>query len=207
MHWLDVLILIVLGVGAAMGFYTGLLWQVARVVSLAVSIYLAITINTPAAEWLGQQWKDVNPVVDRIVAFIAVFLLVYLILYWITRLLHKAIKATKLETLDRLLGALLGVAKMAAIVACVCGVMAALDLQVFKDWFERAALAPYFARGTEVAVAWIPPETREQANEGIQQVRDQLQQKIADAALDAMKDAAAGEKGRRGEGEKGRKGN
>ena len=32
MHWLDIIILIVLGIGAAMGFWSGLLWQVARVV-------------------------------------------------------------------------------------------------------------------------------------------------------------------------------
>jgi membrane protein required for colicin V production len=190
MHWLDIIILVVLGVGAAMGFYTGLLWQVARVVSLALSIYLAIIANTPSAEWLDEQWKDVNPVINRIVAFVAVFLLVYLAFYWITHLLHKAIKASKLETFDRLLGSLLGAVKMAAIVACACGVMAALDLQIFKDWFAQAPMAAYFAKGTDVAVAWIPQETRDQANEGVQQVRDQLQQKITDAALDAVKDAA-----------------
>ena len=134
MHWLDIIILVVLGVGAAMGFCSGLLWQVARVVSLGLSLYVAIMTNTAIADWLSEQWHDGNPAVIRVVAFVVVFLLVYLTLYFLTRLLHKAIKATKLETLDRLLGALLGVVKMAAIVACICAVMAALDLQIFKDW-------------------------------------------------------------------------
>ncbi len=187
MHWLDITILILLGVGAAMGFWSGLLWQVARVVSLALSIYLAILANTPSTEWLNEQWKDVNPVVNRVVAFVAIFLAIYLLLYWITHLIHKAIKASKLETLDRLLGALLGVLKMSVIAAGVLGVMAALDLQIFREWFDQATLAPGFAKGTEVAVGWIPPEFREQANEGIQQVRDQLQQKITDAAMDSLK--------------------
>src|SRR5471030_782934 len=125
MHWLDIIILVVLGIGAAMGFCSGLLWQVARVVSLVLSLYLAIVTNTAGAEWLALQWKDVNPAVNHIVAFIGVFLAVYLTLYLITRGLHKAIKATKLETLDRMLGALLGIAKMAAVVGCVCALMAA----------------------------------------------------------------------------------
>lgn len=187
MHWLDIIILVVLGVGAAMGFCSGLLWQVARVVSLGLSLYVAIVTNTAGADWLALQWKDVNPAVNHVVAFIGVFLAVYLTLYMITRALHKAIKATKLETLDRLLGALLGIAKMAAVVACVCAVMAALDLQIFKEWFEQAEIAPYFARGSDVAVRWIPPHYREQMDDGVEQVRDQLQKKVADAAFDALK--------------------
>jgi membrane protein required for colicin V production len=187
MHWLDIIILVVLGVGAAMGFCSGLLWQVARVVSLGLSLYVAIVINTAVADWLALQWKDVNPAVNHVVAFIGVFLAVYLTLFMITRGLHKAIKATKLETLDRLLGALLGIAKMAAVVACVCGVMAVLDMQIFKDWFEQAKIAPYFAKGSDVAVRWIPSHYREQVDDGVEQVRDQLQKKVADAALDALK--------------------
>lgn len=191
MHWLDIIILVFLGAGAAMGFYSGLLWQVARIVSLALSIYLAILANAGFADWLGEQWQDVNPVALRVIAFIAVFLLVYLVLFWITRLLHKAIKATKLETVDRLLGALLGAAKMAALVACICGVLVALDLAIFREWFDQASLARPFAKGTEAAVSWIPQDYRDHANEGIQQAREQLQQKITDAAIDTLKDEAA----------------
>ena len=187
MHWLDIIILVVLGLGAAMGFYSGLLWQVARVVSLGLSLYVAIVINTAAADWLGRQWKDVNPAVNHVVAFLGVFLAIYLTLYLITRALHKVIRETKLETLDRVLGGLLGTAKMAAVVGCVCGVMAALDLQIFRDWFQEATVAPYFARGSAIAAHWIPPQYREQVDDGVEQVRDQLQKKVADAALDAMK--------------------
>jgi membrane protein required for colicin V production len=187
MHWLDIIVLVLLAVGAAMGFWTGLLWQVARVVSLAFSIYLAILLNVSIADWLSEQWKDVNPVVNRVVAFIGVFLAVYLVLYFLTHLIHKLIKATKLETLDRLLGSLLGILKMAALSACVLGMMAALDLEIFREWFKQAAIAPEFARGTEVAVKWVPQEFRDNANESIQQVREQLEKKITDAAMDTLK--------------------
>jgi uncharacterized membrane protein required for colicin V production len=97
------------------------------------------------------------------------------------------IKATKLETLDRLLGSVLGFLKMAALSACVLGILAALDLEIFREWFHQAAIAPEFARGTEVAVKWIPQEFRDNANESIQQVREQLEKKITDAAMDTLK--------------------
>ena len=191
MHWLDIIILVVLGVGAAMGFRSGLLWQVARVVSLALSIYLAILANTPAATWLGEQFPDLNPAVSRIGAFIAVFLLVYLALYLLTRAIHNAIKAAKLETLDRVLGAILGAVKMAALAACVCGLMAALDLQLFKEWFEQAVIARHFAKGTDAVVGWIPQQSRDRLDEGVQQVREEMQKKIVDAAADTLKGDAA----------------
>jgi membrane protein required for colicin V production len=187
MHWLDILILVVLGVGAAMGFCTGLLWQVARVVSLGLSLYLAILTNTDAADWLGEQWRDLNPAVNRVVAFVGVFLIVYLTLYFITRAIHKIIKESKLETIDRILGALLGIAKMGAIIACICAVMVTLDLQIFKEWFEQATIAPQFAKASDIAVNWIPKDYRERVDEGVNEVRDQLQQKINDAAVDALK--------------------
>jgi len=187
MHWLDILILVTLGVGAAMGFYTGLLWQIARVVSLGLSLYLAILTNTDAAEWLNGQWRDVNPAVNRVIAFIGVFLIVYLALYFITRAIHKVIKESKLETLDRLFGALLGAAKMAAILACICAVMVALDLQIFKEWFEQAQIASQFAKTSDIAVTWIPQNYRDRVDEGVIEVRDQLQQKISDAAAEALK--------------------
>jgi len=187
MHWFDILILVVLGVGAAMGFCTGLLWQVARVVSLGLSLYLAILTNTEASDWLSEQWHDVNPAVNRVVAFIGVFLIVYLTLYFITRAIHKIIKESKLETIDRMLGALLGVAKMGAIVACICAVMVAFDLQIFKEWFEQTTIAPQFAKASDLAVTWIPQQYRDRVDEGVHEVRDQLQQKITDAAADALK--------------------
>jgi uncharacterized membrane protein required for colicin V production len=189
MHWLDISILVVLGIGAAMGFWSGLLWQVARVVSLAVSIYLAILANTPLAEWSGRHWPDVNPAVSRVVGFVAVFVLAYLILYLLTRGLHNAIKAARLETLDRVLGGLLGALKMAALAACICGLLSALE--VGRDWFAQAPIARQFAQGTESAIAWIPQSSRDRLDEGVQQVRNELQQRITDAAVDTLKGDAA----------------
>src|SRR5205807_2173481 len=102
-------------------------------------------------------------------------------------LVHNAIKASKLEVVDRVLGALLGAAKMAAVMACICALMAALDLQIFKEWFEKATIAPHFAHGTEVVVNWIPQAYRDHIDQGVVEVRDQVQQRITDAAADTLK--------------------
>jgi uncharacterized membrane protein required for colicin V production len=138
------------------------------------------------SDWLVRESPNINPAVHRVIAFLGVFLAVYLVLYLITHFVHKTIQASKLEMLDRVLGAFLGAIKMAAVSACACAVMVALDLQIFKEWFEHATVAPYFAKGTDVVVSWIPASYREQIDQGITTVREQLQQRIADAANDAI---------------------
>jgi membrane protein required for colicin V production len=180
MHWLDIIILIVLGLGAVFGFWSGLLWQIARIVSLALSLYVAITVNTPLAEWLEHQWRDTSPTICRVGAFVLAFILVYLILYLITRMVHQAIKATKLEMVDRMLGALLGMAKMGAIVSGVCAALIALDLQMTRGWVEQSMLAAPFAHGTDVVLGLIPHSYRDRLDENVQQAKDQLQKKAAE---------------------------
>ena len=187
MHWLDITILVALGIGAGFGFWSGLLWQVARVLSLVLALYAAVTLNPHAAEWIGTQWPDTGSVVCKIGAFVAIFLVVYVALYLITRVLHKAIKETKLELLDRVLGSLLGMAKMGAVVSAVCAGIAMLGIPLTREWMEKSSLAPAFAKGTDVAVNLIPKEARERLDENVQEARDQLQKKATDAALDALK--------------------
>ena len=180
MHWLDIIILIVLGFGAVLGFWSGLLWQIARVVSLVLSLYVAISVNTPASEWLNRQWNDTSPTICRVAAFVLAFLLVYLVLYLITRMLHQAIKATKLETVDRLLGSLLGMAKMGAIISGVCAALIAMDLQMTRGWVDQSKLAAPFAKGTDMALGLIPHTYRDRLDENVQQARDQLQKKATE---------------------------
>ena len=187
MHWLDITILVALGIGAGFGFWTGLLWQVARVVSLLVATYLGITVNPYVAEWIVEQWPGSNAIVCKVFAFTAVFLIVFVILYLVTHMMHRTIKETELEFVDRIFGAILGMVKMGAIVSAVCAGIAALDIPLSKELISQAVLAPHFARGTEFAVSLVPREYRDRIDEHVRQAREQLGKKAADAALDAMK--------------------
>jgi uncharacterized membrane protein required for colicin V production len=109
----------------------------------------------------------------------------------VARSIHNSIKETKLELLDRVLGALLGIAKMSAILCCVCAAIAALAIPMTQAWMEQSTLAPHFARGTEMMVVLIPQSCRERWDANVQEARDQLEKKAADAALDAIRGDAA----------------
>ena len=186
MYWLDTTILVTLAVGAGMGFWSGLLWQVARVLSLGLSLYGCIALNEPAAALLGEHLLNgVDPRLTRGIAYVVVFLAVYLLLFAVTRLLQKSIQATKLETADRLLGAVLGAAKMTVVVAGACALIAAIALPTTREWMEKSTLAPLFAKGTEAAIAMVPEQYRHQAGEGLQQVREAVGRQAVEQVLDA----------------------
>jgi uncharacterized membrane protein required for colicin V production len=174
MYWLDIVILVMLGLGAGLGFWSGLLWQVARVVSLGLALYATILLNEPATNFLNESVRGIDTRVAQGAAYVAVFLAVFLTMFLLTRLLHKTIKATHLEMLDRLLGALLGSAKMSVLVALLCTGLAALSVPQTREWMSASKLAPLFVRATEASVAMIPDEYRSRANDSLQRFRDAL---------------------------------
>jgi membrane protein required for colicin V production len=187
MYWLDVAILALLGFGAGLGFWSGLLWQVARLASLGLSVYATIVLNEPATRLLHEQIApDADTNLLRAAAYIGVFLAVYIALFTLTRMLHETIKATKLDFLDRIAGALLGAAKVALVLAPLCAALAYVALPITEEWMHRSALAPVFARAVEQAVVLIPEAYRNQARDSMQHVRALAQGNPAEHALDAI---------------------
>ena len=104
--------------GAGMGAWCGLFWQVDRVATVGLSVYGSVLLHEPATHLIRDglmQGAD-----DQFVgasAYVAAFLVVYVILIYVVRLVRQAIRAARLEGLDRLLGAGLGASKMAVVQA------------------------------------------------------------------------------------------
>lgn len=185
MYWLDTVILVLLGLGAGLGFWSGLLWQVARVMSLGLALYATVLCNEPVTELFGEALaREVDPRVLRGAAYVAVFLGVYLGLFLLTGLLHRTIKAAHLDLVDRVLGALLGAAKVGAVVAVACAALGALSLPQARECMAHSALAPLFARGTEAGLELVPDEYRSRVGEGLQTLRDSLQPNLPRPAPD-----------------------
>src|SRR5687767_5077537 len=114
MHWLDTMIVAALGLGAVLGFVSGLFWQVARIASLGAAVLATISWHEAAAGAL-RQWvlRDAEPSIVQASAYVSVFLSVYIVLFIATRLIRVWLRATDLALADRMLGALLGAGKIA----------------------------------------------------------------------------------------------
>ena len=184
MHWLDVTLLALLAIGAGLGFWSGLIMQVARLLSFGLSIYLTFLLNEPVTRLLHERVApDANVNLLHGIAYVAVFMVVYVTLFALSRLIYKVAHATKLETLDRIGGAVLGAFKMTLVLAPICALLAWMS----PPWTEQSKIAPVFSQGLKEALVWVPENYKTQAQESVDAVRDRLQNRAADKTFDLLK--------------------
>ncbi|MBI3410550.1 MAG: CvpA family protein [Planctomycetes bacterium] len=175
MYWLDTTLLALVGLGAILGLWTGFLWQIARLVSLAVAVYVTMLANDHAAALLKEgPLRDADPRVVQTVAYVLVFLGVYLVMYLLTRLMHQSMRAADLVLFDRLLGGFLGAGKMALILAAVCLGAASYDHPVPREWMAKSTVAPIFAHAMESVLIVIPDQYKEDLRGALASLRDMM---------------------------------
>ena len=172
MHWLDSTLLALLGLGAGFGFFSGLLWQVARVASLGLSLYVCVLVHDQAAELVRDHLlRDADPVVIQGAAYVVVFLIVYCLLLSVTKLAQKLLKASGFAWMDRLLGAGLGAGKTAAILGAGCMLLARFEDQRIKDCLSQSTIAPTLSQAVEAGLTLIPEETKRQLSDSLMSLR------------------------------------
>jgi uncharacterized membrane protein required for colicin V production len=188
MHWLDVTLLALLALGAGLGFWSGLIMQVARLLCFGLAIYLTFLLNEPVTRLLHDRVApEAHINLLHGIAYVAVFLVVYIGLFALSRLIYRVVRATKLETLDRVGGALLGALKMALILAPACALLAMLSLPATDAWMSESRIAPVMAKGLQSAMVLVPEQYKTQAKDSVDHVRDQFQNHAADKAIDILK--------------------
>jgi membrane protein required for colicin V production len=172
MHWLDTTLLAALSLGAVLGFASGLFWQVARIVSFAVAVAATILLHEPAVRFLSDAvLRDAEPAILKTAAYLGVFLITYILLFLITRLLRMWIRSTEMAPLDRLLGALLGLGKVALVLAVACWALPRWPHAGAKEWHDESTLAPLFARGFDAALTQVPERYKQPILESFDQWR------------------------------------
>jgi membrane protein required for colicin V production len=179
MHWLDITLLIVLGIGALLGARSGLLWQVARIVTFCVAIYVCLYYHDYASSLIAPYLTDGTPAtVATVAGYIITFLGVYLVLYGITLILEKMLKAAKLKTMDRLLGAGFGLLKAGLLAGAVLMGMAVFATPQTDDVLAQSRMAPAFLQVMRAVIVAVPRDYKEQLSEAL----DRIKQVAADRA-------------------------
>lgn len=126
MTTLDIIILVVLGVGAIVGFSKGFLKQLASLLGLVAGLLIAKALYATVAERVFLPLTDSLTVAQGI-AFVVIWLAVPLAFLLLASLLTKAMEAVSLGWVNRLLGAVLGALKAALLVSLLVCVVEYID--------------------------------------------------------------------------------
>jgi uncharacterized membrane protein required for colicin V production len=177
MNWLDFLILALLTAAAVLGAYSGLVMQVFRLAGFAVSIYLAQHYYNPAYAWLDTNlMKNADPRAISASAFGGLFLGTYLTIFAVTMLLERGLRATQLQYLNRCLGAIVSLLKMAVVVGIACYCINLTPYEQARKTVGDSPLAHGLARAMEQGIAMVPEDWKTDAAASWNQVRDNLPQ-------------------------------
>jgi membrane protein required for colicin V production len=186
MHWLDITLLVVLGLGTLLGARSGLLWQVARLVTFAVAFFVSIFYHEPIANLLGTFLTGTSPLFVSALAYGGTFLSIYLVLHGITLLLERALKASKLKALDRLLGAGFGLLKATLLAGAVLMGVALCATPQTDAAMADSKLAPVLLEGMRAVTVAVPQDYKDQLNASLERIRKEGVQRAND-----LSDAAA----------------
>ena len=113
---MDLLIYIVLIIGAVIGFKQGAFKQVAHFLGVAVGLLIAATLYHQFGDFLADK-TGASIGFGRLIAFVLIVIIVPLALGWIAAFLTEFFKKLKLNFLNRIIGALVGVVCYAVILS------------------------------------------------------------------------------------------
>ncbi|CCG08044.1 CvpA family protein [Pararhodospirillum photometricum] len=157
---IDVAVLAVLLLSAALAFVRGFVHEVLSVAAWAGAVVVALW----GQPLLAPSFRDLMPKfpwAGEAAAAAVLFLVALIALFTLTAMIAKQVRKTALNPLDRSLGFLFGLVRGAVIlVALSVGVSWIMPPDKRPDWIRSAASMPLLDRGTTVAVSMLPDSLR-----------------------------------------------
>lgn len=147
MTTIDLAILLLLAFGVIMGWLRGLLKEVASLIGFVVGLIVARLFYEPVSQWVLGLVSNASSGVGaiyavKIIVFVLLWVIVPIVLGQIANLLTKALKAARLNGLNRLLGAAIGAMKYLLLLSCVLVTMDFVGILSEEKQSESKLCAP-----------------------------------------------------------------
>lgn len=151
----DYVVLGVMAISLLLGVTRGVISEILALVAWLAAFIAARMWAVPVGDLMLAEMSD--PLWRQLAGFVVVFvavLILFALLRWLVTLL---LKATGLRPLDRILGALFGVAR-GVLVVLVLVMLAGLTPLPQQQWWRQAMFAPPLETGVLAVKPWLPPE-------------------------------------------------
>jgi membrane protein required for colicin V production len=151
----DYVVLGVVALSLLVGVWRGVVSEILALVAWVLAFFAARTWAVPVGDMVAEGL--VEPVWRQAAGFMVIFVAILIVLAlarWIASLLLKAVG---LAPLDRVLGAVFGVAR-GILVVWVGVLLAGLSALPQQQWWRHAVLAPPLETAVLAAKPWLPPD-------------------------------------------------
>ena len=126
MNWIDIIIIVILGISLISGFATGFVKEISSLIALILGVWGSIKFSSFTADKL-YEWFGFTGGMGGLVAFIVTFLIIILLVHLFATAIDKVIKAASLGIVNKLLGALFSAMKTVLVLSVVFVVINAFD--------------------------------------------------------------------------------
>jgi membrane protein required for colicin V production len=149
----DLIVFSIVGLSTVLAFWRGLIRVVMSLVALVAAVMAAIHFSPWLANTLPA-FSD-NPVTRYLIAFALIFIVIVILGALLGWALSRAIRAIGLGFVDRLLGAVFGVAR-GVLIAVIAVLLAGLTTLPRQEWWQNAFLAPPLVTAVLSLRPWLP---------------------------------------------------
>jgi membrane protein required for colicin V production len=126
MNWFDLVVAILVIITLLKGFFSGLVMQIASLVGLVLGAIFAGRLSGIIAPWLIEL-TGAPPHIIGTLSYVVAFLLILIALFFAGKLLQSFVDAIKMNTLNRLAGALFFCAKWIILFSILMNLIVELD--------------------------------------------------------------------------------
>ncbi|GHB30472.1 CvpA family protein [Mongoliitalea lutea] len=154
MATLDLIVFLLLGIGAFTGYKQGFFISILSIVAFVFALVMAFQLMGWGATILSQRVENLTFMLP-FVAFIMIFLGVILIIRGLGFLVKKTLDLTLLGSFDNIAGAVLGVIKTAFTISLFIWVTVSFEFSFLQDWQEKSTVYAYIEPIAPVFIRWI----------------------------------------------------
>lgn len=166
----DLVMLGILAVTALLGYFKGMVWQLAWIAGIVASSFVSLKYGTVAAPYFGQQepW-------NRFAAMLALYAGTSLVVWLVFRLVSGVINAIHLSAFDHQLGLLFGLAK-GALLCVVVTFFAVMLAPAYRQQIVSSRSGRIVAQVIVQADTYLPKELQSTVDPFVKQFEQQFQQ-------------------------------
>ena len=164
----DMVMLGLLATAGVLGYFKGIVWQIAWIAGICLSSYVSLRFSGELAPFIGQQ-----PPWNRLLAMLALYVGTSLVV-WITfRFVSTLIDAVHLSAFDHQLGLLFGLAK-GALICVVVTFFAVTMMPAYRGEITGSQSGQIVAKLIGEADQFLPADIHETVDPFLQQFRQQF---------------------------------